>query len=311
MQEKAWDDNIEMQAQGQQEMAARQPSTRSQDDATVGYYFQRPHNDQVPNYQNKRWAAGDDSALPQAGRAMTVTELETGLHALSIDRDYSGNNMNNKKIWEDEQKAGGDAKPYFGTPWTPRDDTWGVPSEHAVSHPINMQRNRSFPGNDMSNVLNPRSSEPGQLHMNMVEYVLGGSPTGKELDSRLGRRQQGYPPQQGEQKGEKNSKTPSPFEGQKEGSDPEMRQDHNQANGIVQNGMEDQEGQFRNPGSRQTSPTEDQQPMAIQSQLNANAQKFIAPKNEMIEGGNNQMPPQMMPQQGLHLDAQQFEPVGI
>lgn len=33
---------------------------RSQDDATVGYFFQRPQTEQ---YNSKRWAVGDDSAI--------------------------------------------------------------------------------------------------------------------------------------------------------------------------------------------------------------------------------------------------------
>jgi len=56
-------------------------------------------------------------------------------------------------------------------------------TEHAVSHPITLVNRRpgSFPGSDPSTVLSPRSSEAGVLGVNMVEYVLGGSPVGKEF----------------------------------------------------------------------------------------------------------------------------------
>ena len=38
---------------------------RSQDDAKVGYYFQRPPVDTSQVYSQKRWAIGDDIALEQ------------------------------------------------------------------------------------------------------------------------------------------------------------------------------------------------------------------------------------------------------
>ena len=48
------------------------------------------------------------------------------------------------------------------------------------------RRPGSFPGSgDPASVLSPRSSETGALGVNMAEYVLGGSPVGKELDARL------------------------------------------------------------------------------------------------------------------------------
>lgn len=38
----------------------------SQDDAMVGYFFQRPQNETQPQY-SKRWAVGDDSRIEQVG----------------------------------------------------------------------------------------------------------------------------------------------------------------------------------------------------------------------------------------------------
>ena len=60
-------------------------------------------------------------------------------------------------------------------------------ADHAVSQPITMgpRRSGSFPGSEVANVLSPRSSETGGLGVKMVEYVLGTSPTNKDLESRM------------------------------------------------------------------------------------------------------------------------------
>lgn len=47
------------------------------------------------------------------------------------------------------------------------------------------RRSGSFPGSEVVNVLSPRSSETGGLGVKMVEYVLGTSPTNKDLESRM------------------------------------------------------------------------------------------------------------------------------
>lgn len=67
--------------------------------------------------------------------------------------------------------------------WSDRN---GLFLEQHVSQPINMAQRRpgSFPSSAANSVLSPRS-ETGALGVNMVEYVLGGSPTGKDLDARL------------------------------------------------------------------------------------------------------------------------------
>ena len=49
------------------------------------------------------------------------------------------------------------------------------------------RRPGSFPGSNPGNVLSPQSSETSALGVNMVEYVLGGSPTGKDMETRLAR----------------------------------------------------------------------------------------------------------------------------
>lgn len=69
MNEVSWQNGPRMMANGPHEMAGRQnnnnvPGSRSQDDATVGYFFQRPQTDtELNTYTNKRWAIGDDSII--------------------------------------------------------------------------------------------------------------------------------------------------------------------------------------------------------------------------------------------------------
>lgn len=48
------------------------------------------------------------------------------------------------------------------------------------------RRSGSFPGNEAANnMLSPRSETGGLGVVKMVEYVLGTSPTGKDLDGRM------------------------------------------------------------------------------------------------------------------------------
>jgi pumilio RNA-binding family len=285
--------------------------SRSQDDAMVGYFFQRPQTDVGQQYNSKRWAVGDDSVIEQV-RNVGVNELERDFQNMGFDpREGQGHpqmhqrRYNNiqlaphaKKIWDDD-KGGGD-KGIFqaANPWTPRDDTWSSgPSEHAVSNPIQMVNRRpgSFPGSDPSAVLSPRSSETGALGVNMVEYVLGGSPVGKELDARL--RMKGYVGggDADHSKGvDKSGKSASPFEGEQKTDD---GKDVVQSNGIMQNGLEDDK--YRSHGSRQTSPTEE----GLQ-QVHMMDQK----KEDFLDANQQQS---VLAQSNLHLDAPQFEPMGI
>lgn len=69
MNEVVWETGLHgMLANGQTEMSSIPPvrhSARSQDDAMVGYFYQRPQTD--PDFQSyskqARWALGDDSVL--------------------------------------------------------------------------------------------------------------------------------------------------------------------------------------------------------------------------------------------------------
>lgn len=62
-------------------------------------------------------------------------------------------------------------------------------ADHAVSQPITMvaRRSGSFPGSEAGNILSPRSSETSGLGVKMVEYVLGSSPTNKDLEPQMRR----------------------------------------------------------------------------------------------------------------------------
>ena len=121
--------------------------------------------------------------------------------------------------------------------WT--DPTWSSGastqdvSEHAVSQPIMMQRRSgSFPGPDPPSMLSPRSSDTGGLGVKMVEYVLGSSPTSKDLESRMARLNIGL-----NSNDIKDKKKLKSFE------DDKVIKDSSgsiQANGILQNGLDEE-----------------------------------------------------------------------
>ncbi len=48
---------------------------RSQDDAMVGYFFQRPQTDVAQQYNAKRWAVGDDSVIEQVKQRCHCLEV--------------------------------------------------------------------------------------------------------------------------------------------------------------------------------------------------------------------------------------------
>lgn len=81
MNEVSWQNGPRMMANGPHEMAGRQnnnnvPGSRSQDDATVGYFFQRPQTDtELNTYTNKRWAIGDDSIIEHVSNNLASSQL--------------------------------------------------------------------------------------------------------------------------------------------------------------------------------------------------------------------------------------------
>lgn len=289
MNEVSWQNGPRMMANGPHEMAGRQnnnnvPGSRSQDDATVGYFFQRPQTDtELNTYTNKRWAIGDDSIIEHSRNMSTVQDIEKDFHGMSLGREIPNPA---KKIWEiqDQPKQGGDQnKPMFpGNPWTAREDTWG------------------------------NQSEQGALGVDMVEYVLSGSPTRKELDARL--RGKGGPPppfiqnmrkfkmhgpvqEPGmDSQGDKKSNTPSPFEGP-DGDRGDEKQENLPPNALLQNGLD--EDYRRN--SCQSSPNgENQIPGMDSTRMNVKEGEYLENNQQL-----NFPPP------SCQLDHPPFDPVGI
>ncbi|CAH2245987.1 pumilio homolog 2 isoform X1 [Pelobates cultripes] len=156
-------------------------SGRSQDDATVGYFFQRQAGEQLNGYSNKhRWPTGDsiDAAVRPAD------EMNNDFQALALEHRGMGELLPAKKFWEpDDSAKDGQKGMFLADEW--RENTWGA-SHHSMSQPIMVQRRpgQSFHGNhDVNSVLSPRS-ESGGLGVSMVEYVLSSSPADK-LDPRF------------------------------------------------------------------------------------------------------------------------------
>ncbi|CAB1342677.1 unnamed protein product [Coregonus sp. 'balchen'] len=233
-------------------------SGRSQDDATVGYFFQRQPGEQLGGYtpSKHRWPTGDGNHIDQV---RTVDEMNYGFQALALESRGMGELLPAKKLWDsDDLSKDGRKGMLLGEEW--RENAWGS-SHHSVSQPIMVQRRpgQGFHGNgDANSVLSPRS-EGGGLGVSMVEYVLSSSP-GDKMDGRY--RNGGYgggdADPDGREKGDAQDKT-SPFEGDKS---PEMKvgeeSDVAKANGRgLLNGMDRDCKDFNpTPGSRQASPTE-------------------------------------------------------
>uniref|UniRef100_A0A8C2EX92 Pumilio RNA-binding family member 2 n=1 Tax=Cyprinus carpio TaxID=7962 RepID=A0A8C2EX92_CYPCA len=233
-------------------------SGRSQDDATVGYFFQRQPGEQLGGCtaSKHRWPTGDGNHVDQV---RSVDEMNYDFQALALESRGMGELLPAKKLWESDELAKDARKGMLlGEEW--RENAWGS-SHHSVSQPIMVQRRpgQSYNGNgDASSVLSPRS-EGGGLGVSMVEYVLSSSP-GDKMDGRY--RNGGYggadAALDGREKGDSKEKA-SQFE---EDKSPEMKGgdegDASKANsrGLL-NGMDRDCKDFNpTPGSRQASPTE-------------------------------------------------------
>ncbi|XP_036437051.1 pumilio homolog 2 isoform X3 [Colossoma macropomum] len=233
-------------------------SGRSQDDATVGYFFQRQPGEQLggcaPN--KHRWPTGDGSHVDQV---RTVDEMNYDFQALALESRGMGELLPAKKLWEsDELAKDGRKGMLLGEEW--RDNAWGS-SHHSVSQPIMVQRRpgQGYNGNgEASSVLSPRS-EGGGLGVSMVEYVLSSSP-GDKMDGRYrnGGFGGGDADTDGREKADQKEKA-SPFE---EDKSPEMKVGEESdaaktgGRGLL-NGMDRDCKDFNpTPGSRQASPTE-------------------------------------------------------
>ncbi|XP_048516097.1 maternal protein pumilio isoform X6 [Athalia rosae] len=173
-----------------------------------------------------------------------------------------------KKLWgvdeggsKDDGGVKGGGILHLGDHQMWRDSTWST-SDNAVSQPISMGTGRRVgvgtgyhhQTSEVGAVLSPRSSglffsETGGLGVKMVEYVLGSSPTTpKDLEPRMGALRLNA---DGDKK-EKEKGSASPFDGSKDDNGP-------QGNGLgPQNGLDDDKGFNRTPGSRQPSPGEEE-----------------------------------------------------
>ncbi|CAL7943023.1 unnamed protein product [Xylocopa violacea] len=168
-----------------------------------------------------------------------------------------------KKLWgvdeggsKDEGGVKGGGILHLGDHQMWRDSTWST-SDHAVSQPISMGTGRRVgvgtgyhhQTSEVGTVLSPRSSETGGLGVKMVEYVLGSSPTTpKDLEPRMVSLRLNTDAD----KKEKEKGSASPFDSSKDDTGP-------QNNGLAsQNGLDDDKGFNRTPGSRQPSPGEEE-----------------------------------------------------
>eukprot|EP00066_Takifugu_rubripes_P021267 XP_011610533.1 PREDICTED: pumilio homolog 2 isoform X3 [Takifugu rubripes] len=247
-------------------------SGRSQDDATVGYFFQRQPGEQLGGCtpSKHRWPTGDANHVDQL---RAVDEMNYDFQALALESRGMGELLPAKKLWDsDELAKDGRKGMLLGEEW--RENAWGSSREclshpcgsyfytdlnHSVSQPIMVQRRpgQSFHGNgDANSVLSPRS-EGGGLGVSMVEYVLSSSP-GDKMDGRY--RNGGYGTGDGAPDGREKSDAQekvSPFE---EDKNQEVGEENDpaKANGRgLLNGMDRDCKDFNpTPGSRQASPTE-------------------------------------------------------
>uniref|UniRef100_A0A182MSQ6 Pumilio n=1 Tax=Anopheles culicifacies TaxID=139723 RepID=A0A182MSQ6_9DIPT len=138
-----------------------------------------------------------------------------------------------------------------------RDSTWSSQGDAILAPRRIFQHAPETNPTGSTGILSPRDSTGG-LGVKMVEYVLGGSPTNKEsplasLDSRF----KGLKFDDGDKASDDKDKANSPFETngvKKEEVVPGT-------NGVVMvNGIDDDKGFNRTPGSRQPSPAEEQLP---------------------------------------------------
>ncbi len=187
-----------------------------------------------------------------------------------------------------------------------RDSTWSTgghhenASDHAVSQPImvNARRSGSYPGSDGPSMLSPRSNDTGGLGVKMVEYVLGSSPTTKDLDGRMQSRLQAL---------EKHQKRKGGYDHKdmhhKDNSGPI------QTNGIMQNGLDDDNKGFnRTPGCHQV--IDDDNDLSKTHGL-VNDMSKMKPNEGLMQAG---MPSSMLASHGGHGGphfADAFEQVGI
>ncbi|OXU30224.1 hypothetical protein TSAR_013141 [Trichomalopsis sarcophagae] len=209
----------------------------------------------------------------------------------------------------------------------------GLETDHAVSQPISMGTGRRVgvgsgfhQTTEVGTVLSPRSSETGGLGVKMVEYVLGSSPTTpKELEprmvslrlvSKLSAKLPGaflkselilivsFPTQNDTDKKDKDKGTASPFDSSKDDTGP-------QGNGLSsQNGLDDDKGFNRTPGSRQPSPGEEefQKNATLAVSTGAGGVVLLKPGVDVMGGGEEHFMTAFAPAPPHHLQHHQAPP---
>uniref|UniRef100_A0A672RQ70 Pumilio RNA binding family member 2 n=1 Tax=Sinocyclocheilus grahami TaxID=75366 RepID=A0A672RQ70_SINGR len=213
-------------------------SGRSQDDATVGYFFQRQPGEQLGGCtaSKHRWPTGDGNHVDQV---RTVDEMNYDFQALALESRGMGELLPAKKLWESDELAKDARKGMLlGEEW--RENAWGSSpkveefdqTECWVHSP-----NSKWGGLTIAEGLSLKRDCKSTATQN---------PGGADADP------------DGREKGDSKEKT-SPFE---EDKSPEMtvgdEGDAIKANsrGLL-NGMDRDSKDFNpTPGSRQASPTE-------------------------------------------------------
>ncbi|XP_071853801.1 pumilio homolog 1-like isoform X2 [Apostichopus japonicus] len=283
----------------------RAPQPRSRDDAAVGYFYQRPSNNdlsQAGMMAKHKWTSGDDSVIDQV-RTADLSKMTSEFQALQLE-DMKGRHIEGygspKKYWGTDDKGG-----LFlnQNEWSQGGQgAWGMSgTEHSVSQPIMVQRRQLSPGSYQgheNSVLSPRSDTSG-LGLSMVEYVLGSSPRVKpisgEIDHKLHQMKNRYGinavtpnHEQADSKSNqnKNSKTPSPYE--------EVLESHKE----VQNGGEPL--QVQNEDQSVYSMNNGQPPSSEPIENQVGQQQEVAPPHHMVDAqyqngpvkGHREVPPE-------------------
>nr|XP_054760632.1 pumilio homolog 2-like [Lytechinus pictus] len=318
--------------QGYNRMAQPQ---RTRDDAQVGYFYQRPSNtmNESGGQFKQRWAVGDDSVLDQVRSAGDVNRMTNEFHALDLDRDSRPRNMD-EKLWDaQENNKNEDIFNQWPAPNAWVGGTGITGSNHSVSQPIMVQQRRqlspstgTFQGQENA-VMSPRSDTSG-LGLSMAEYVLASSPQGKDIEGKHHRLKPGFinqvpdgsggqhqpggdSSQQPQPNNGKKSKTPSPFEA--EGDKQE----------VVENGIdpvpqqkpdEDPNAFSRTPGSRNASPTEQEESKNAAMQQPATSTADMQRQNmipKVHQQHHPQHPQHQQPSEGAYIEGGVQNPLQI
>uniref|UniRef100_A0AAU7VFF2 Pumilio-like protein 2 n=1 Tax=Enchytraeus coronatus TaxID=208440 RepID=A0AAU7VFF2_9ANNE len=277
--------------------------SRSQDDARVGYFFQRPQAVMLnQQFNNKRWAG--DEAFPEQAR--TVTDLEREFHRLAFENSEedatlkmwttnAGNlsrssggvdgNLSDSAVGKSGSAGMFQLASLPNNPWLPREDFWGGGPQADTSTLSDLmhtatghRRPGSFPG---STDLSQHGADNSNLGINMAEYVLGTSPgmsgPGPIKDNMDVRQRQ-------------QQALSRRYVGGSDADNSRLEQDQDalHMNGVLQNGLEEKSFS-RAPGSRQNSPTEADHQSTMSGPHQSMAHKLNTSLTSAVAGNNISM----------------------